>query len=90
VLGLVGLKLRVPGREDVDQGAPSLADLQEADLSYANLEGAQGLTNEQLEQAASLEGATMPDGQTLRGDKMPNGPTLEEWIKDRENRRENV
>jgi hypothetical protein len=84
VLGLVGLKLRVPGREDVDQGVPSLANLQEADLSYANLEGAQGWTMEQLSAARSLEGATMPDGQTLRGYKMPIGPTFEDWLREHE------
>jgi uncharacterized protein YjbI with pentapeptide repeats len=64
------------------------ADLRSANLRNANLRGAKGVTNEQL-RAATCEGATMPDGQTLRGDKMPKGPTLEEWIKDRENRREN-
>jgi uncharacterized protein YjbI with pentapeptide repeats len=65
------------------------ANLSEANLSEANLRGAKGVANEQLRAATSLEGATMPDGQTLRGDELPNGPTLEEWIKDRENRREN-
>jgi uncharacterized protein YjbI with pentapeptide repeats len=40
------------------------ADLSGADLYKANLNNAQGITNEELEQqAASLEGATMPDGQ---------------------------
>jgi hypothetical protein len=72
----------------------SSADLRDADLRDADLRDAKGATssgvaNELLSAASSLEGATMPDGQTLRGDKMPNGPTLEEWIKDRENRREN-
>jgi hypothetical protein len=38
--------------------------------------------------AKSLEGTTIPDGQTLRGDKTPNGPTFEDWLKDREGRRE--
>ena len=33
-------------------------------LTYTNLEGVRGVTNEQLEQQAkSLEGATMPNGQ---------------------------
>jgi hypothetical protein len=40
-------------------------------LKGANLNGAEGITNEELEQqAASLEGATMPDGQKY-----------EEWLK---------
>jgi uncharacterized protein YjbI with pentapeptide repeats len=41
----------------------SKADLDNADLSYAFLLDAHGVTKKQLEQqAASLEGATMPDG----------------------------
>ena len=39
------------------------ADLLRADLGYARLDGAKGVTEEQLkEQAKTLEGATMPDG----------------------------
>jgi uncharacterized protein YjbI with pentapeptide repeats len=54
------------------------ADLSEADLSGANLSGARGLTNEELDQQAkSLEDATMPNGQKY-----------EEWLKDREGRKE--
>jgi uncharacterized protein YjbI with pentapeptide repeats len=50
------------------------ADLREADLSGADLEKADGITNEELEQqAASLEGATMPNGQKY-----------EDWLKDKE------
>jgi hypothetical protein len=30
----------------------------------------------------------MPDGQTLRGDETPNGPTFEDWLEDRERRKE--
>jgi uncharacterized protein YjbI with pentapeptide repeats len=37
--------------------------LVKANLNEANLSGAAGITNEELEQqASSLEGATMPDG----------------------------
>jgi len=61
-----------------------------ADLSGADLTGITGWTEEQLRAASSLEGATMPDGRTLRGDKMPDGPTLEDWLKDRERRKEDV
>jgi hypothetical protein len=38
--------------------------LKGANLNYADLEGAKGITTEELErQAYSLEGATMPSGQ---------------------------
>jgi uncharacterized protein YjbI with pentapeptide repeats len=47
------------------------ADLSGADLKYATLEDAKGVTNEQLkQQAESLEGATMPNGQKY-----------EDWLK---------
>ena len=47
-------------------------------LSGANLTGAQGVSNEQLQQeVSSLQGATMP-----------NGHKYEDWIKDRESRKE--
>jgi uncharacterized protein YjbI with pentapeptide repeats len=49
-----------------------------ADLSGTDLRDAQGITNEELEQqAASLEGATMPNGQMY-----------EDWLKDKEGRKE--
>jgi uncharacterized protein YjbI with pentapeptide repeats len=55
------------------------AILSGANLSGANLSGAVGITSEELEQQAkSLEGATMPDGQKY-----------EDWIKDKERRKEN-
>jgi preprotein translocase subunit SecE len=60
------------------------ANLRDANLSGADLSGTHeygtNLTNEKLEerQAASLEGATMPNGQKY-----------EDWIKDREGRKEN-
>jgi uncharacterized protein YjbI with pentapeptide repeats len=55
------------------------AQLRKADLRAANLQGARGVTNDELEQqAASLKGATMPNGQKY-----------EDWLKDRENRKEN-
>jgi uncharacterized protein YjbI with pentapeptide repeats len=54
------------------------ANLSGANLSGANLTGATGVTNKELaQQASSLEGATMPNGQKY-----------EEWIKDRESRKE--
>jgi uncharacterized protein YjbI with pentapeptide repeats len=53
-------------------------DLREADLREADLSGATGVTNEDLEQQArSLEGATMPNGQKY-----------EDWLKDREGRKD--
>ena len=54
--GLAGS--RAPG-SDVEP----VVSLANADLSGANLEGAEGVTAEELEeQAKSLEGTTMPDG----------------------------
>ena len=54
------------------------ANLSWAVLIGADLEGAAGITGEQLEQqASSLAGATMPNGQKY-----------EEWLKDRERREE--
>jgi hypothetical protein len=51
------------------------ADLWGANLSGANLSGARGITNEELErQAKSLECATMPNGQKY-----------EDWLKSKEN-----
>jgi uncharacterized protein YjbI with pentapeptide repeats len=56
------------------------ADLSGAYLAGANLSGATGITYEELErQAASLEGATMPNGQKY-----------EDWLKDREGRKEDA
>jgi hypothetical protein len=49
---------------------------------------AYGLTEKQLSSAESLEGATVPDEQILRGEKTPNGPTFEDWLKDKEGRKE--
>jgi uncharacterized protein YjbI with pentapeptide repeats len=47
------------------------AHLREADLRETNMQGARGVTNDELEQqVASLEGATMPNGQKY-----------EEWLK---------
>jgi hypothetical protein len=31
----------------------------------------------------------MPDGQILQGAAVPDAPTLEDWLKDKEGRREN-
>jgi Pentapeptide repeats (8 copies) len=66
----------------------SRAILSDVDLSGADLSRARGWTEEQLKATLSLEGATMPDGQTLRSDETPNGPTFEDWLKDRERRKE--
>ena len=52
-------------------------DLSYADLTDANLRDATGVTDKQLAKVKSLKGATMPDGQKY-----------EEWIKDREGRKE--
>src|SRR5215217_8012562 len=74
---------------DLSGAKLSNAKLSNVHLDYADLSGAEGLTNEELEQAYVLEGATMPDGQTLRGVETPNGPTFEEWLKDKRAREEN-
>jgi uncharacterized protein YjbI with pentapeptide repeats len=47
------------------------ANLRETELLGANLEDAQGVTDEQLAQVQDLNGATMPNGQKY-----------EEWRKD--------
>ena len=62
--------------------------LEGVDVRGADLSGAWGWTAEQLSAAKSLEGTTMPTGQTLRGDQTPNGPTFEDWLKDRDRRKE--
>ena len=87
-LGLAGVPFSLPGEVDAEPAQTRLATLEMVDLSYANLDGAQGWTVEQLASAKTLEGATMPDGQTLRGDKTPNGPTFEDWIKSKKDREE--
>jgi uncharacterized protein YjbI with pentapeptide repeats len=54
------------------------ADLLAANLSYADLNNTHGITNEELaRQALTLKGATMPNGQKY-----------EDWLKDREGRKE--
>jgi hypothetical protein len=82
--GLIYKELTLPDEADLMERLHNIVSLQQANLIGANLFKAQ------LRQAASLEGATMPDGQTLRGDKTPNGPTLEDWLKDKKAREENV
>ena len=52
-------------------------NLRQADLSRANLSGAFGWTEAQFRAASSLESATMPNGQKY-----------EEWLKDKQDRRE--
>jgi len=53
-------------------------NLKDTDLRDADLSRAEGITNEELEQQAkSLEGATMPNGQKY-----------EDWLKDKEGRKE--
>jgi uncharacterized protein YjbI with pentapeptide repeats len=54
------------------------ADLSGADLSGAKLRGAEGFTNEELEQQA----------QSLKGATMPNNRKYENWLKDKEGRKE--
>jgi uncharacterized protein YjbI with pentapeptide repeats len=63
---------------DLSAAHLSGADLSEADLSRADLSEAE-LTKEQLQLAKSLEGATMPDGQNY-----------EDWLKDKEGRKEDT
>jgi uncharacterized protein YjbI with pentapeptide repeats len=54
------------------------ADLSVASLDDADLSSALGITNEELEQQAlTLDGATMPNGQKY-----------EDWLKDKESRKE--
>ena len=63
---------------DLSRAVLDNANLSNAVLDNANLGGADGITNEELEQqAVSLEGADMPNGQKY-----------EDWLKDREGRRE--
>jgi uncharacterized protein YjbI with pentapeptide repeats len=75
---------------DLTDAYLSGAILTDAVLTDAVLTDARGWTMEQLRAASSLEGATMPDGQTLKSDKMPHRPTFEEWLKDKEGRKENA
>ena len=56
------------------------ADLSGANLSYAHLEGARGISEEQLDKQCKL----------LIGATMPNRQKYEDWLKDRESRREDV
>jgi hypothetical protein len=64
------------------------ANLEDAYLDDANLQDASllpaGVGDAQLAATRSLEGATMPDGQILRGYKTPNGPTFWDWLKGKE------
>jgi len=84
------------------QGADlSDSDLQGADLSYANL-GGTDLSRADLK-GANLKNANLRDAKmdeddindmvreakTLEGTTMPNGQKYEDWIKDREHRKQN-
>jgi uncharacterized protein YjbI with pentapeptide repeats len=72
--------LRVANLRDANlSGADlSFAVLSGANLRHAHLSGAVGITNEELDQQAiSLEGATMPNDQKY-----------EDWLKDKEGRKE--
>jgi uncharacterized protein YjbI with pentapeptide repeats len=74
VAGLVG-----PGEDEANLSGANLrkADLGDANLTRADLAYTNGITNEELEQQAkSLEGATMPNGQKY-----------EDWLKDRERKK---
>jgi hypothetical protein len=71
------------------------ADLSEAMLSGADLYGALGISNEEVEQqAATFEDrfrshyGSLPLGPMLDGATMPNGQKYEDWLKDRESRKE--
>jgi uncharacterized protein YjbI with pentapeptide repeats len=65
-------------KADLSRADLSGAKLSKVSLNEANLSDVKGFTNEELEQlVASLEGATMPNGQKY-----------EDWIKDREGRKE--
>jgi uncharacterized protein YjbI with pentapeptide repeats len=66
------------------------ANLSGANLSWTDLKETRGWTQEQLAAAKSLEGATMPDGQILKSDDNPDWPTFEDWLKDKESRKEDV
>src|SRR5215211_5227002 len=66
-LGGISLAIALVGwlitREQRARGLGDV-DLRSADLSFADVRGAKGITNEKLErQASSLEGAIMPNGQ---------------------------
>jgi len=74
-LGGLEFKVGVTDLRGTDLRAADLsgADLSRAYLIDADLSGAEGITNEELEsQTASLEGATMPNGQKY-----------EDWLKDK-------
>jgi uncharacterized protein YjbI with pentapeptide repeats len=66
------------GNDDTTDTNLTNADLKLANLSGTNLRGAEGATNEHLEDQA----------ETLRGATMPNGQKYEDWLKDREGRKE--
>ena len=68
----------------------SRANLEDADLNGANmfatdLSGATGWLIEQLAKAKSLKAAIMPDGQRIKSAYYSDKPTFEEWLKSREN-----
>jgi hypothetical protein len=74
---------------ELNEAVLSDANLYEANLSDANLSDALEWTEAQLSAASALEGTTMTDWQALRGDdRIPHGPTFEDWLRDRESRRE--
>ena len=67
-------------RADLENADLSGVHLHVVDFREADLRGAIGITNEELEQQAeSLEGATMPNGQKY-----------EDWLKDRERREQDA
>jgi hypothetical protein len=82
LVSLAGANLEgVDGHDAPLQGIDlGQANLSGADLSGADLSGVAGITNEELErQAYSLEDATMPNGQKY-----------EDWLKDKEDRKEDA
>jgi uncharacterized protein YjbI with pentapeptide repeats len=60
-------------KADLSGANLTFANLNDSDLTGALLDGAEGITNEELEQQA----------ETLEGATMPNGQKYEDWIKSR-------
>jgi len=79
LLGADLRKVRLRGAHLQAQPELSGVDLRGARLDGADLSGAEVYNRKQLAEAASLEGATMPDGRKY-----------EDWLKDREDRKEDA
>jgi uncharacterized protein YjbI with pentapeptide repeats len=90
ILTRANLQGAILTRANLQLAGLTSANLQGAILMRANLEGVLQWTVEQLSEAGSLEGATMPDGQILKSDDNPDGPTFQEWLRNRERRKEDA